>query len=140
MSAGTGVTHSEYNPSKSELVHFLQIWLLPERAGLEPSYEQRHFPAEERRGALRLVASRDAREGSVRVHQDVDLYAALLRDGEVVEHALRPGRHAWVQLARGRCELGGVSLEVGDGAALSQESKLRLAGSDEAEALVFDLA
>jgi redox-sensitive bicupin YhaK (pirin superfamily) len=140
MSAGTGVTHSEYNPSKAELVHFLQIWILPERDGLEPSYEQKHFPAEERRGVLRLVASRDAREGSVRVHQEVDLYAALLGDGEVVELALRPGRHGWVQVAKGRCELNGVGLEAGDGAALSRESALRLSGAGEVEALVFELA
>jgi redox-sensitive bicupin YhaK (pirin superfamily) len=140
MSAGTGVTHSEYNPSKAELVHFLQIWILPERQGLEPSYEQKHFPEAERRGTLRLVASRDAREGSVRVHQDVALHAALLRDGEAVEETLRPGRHAWVQVARGRCRLNGVALDAGDGAALSQETLLRLSGDGEAEALVFDLA
>ena len=139
MSAGTGVTHSEYNPSKAELVHFLQIWILPERQGIEPSYEQKHFPAEERRGRLRLVASRDSRDGSVRVHQDADLYAALLSGGEAVEHRLRPGRHAWVQVARGRCALNGVALEAGDGAALSGEAALRLSGDGEAEALVFDL-
>jgi redox-sensitive bicupin YhaK (pirin superfamily) len=140
MSAGTGVTHSEYNPSQAELVHFLQIWILPEREGIEPSYEQRHFPPEERRGVLRLVASRAGREGSVRLHQDVELYAALLREGEAVEHALRPGRHAWVQVARGRCGVNGVGLEAGDGAALSGEASLALSGAGEAEVLVFDLA
>jgi redox-sensitive bicupin YhaK (pirin superfamily) len=140
MSAGTGVTHSEYNPSKDEVVHFLQIWILPEREGLEPSYEQEHFSAEERRGGLRIVASREGREGSVRLNQDVDLYAALLARDESVEHKLRPGRHAWVQVARGRCALNGIRLEAGDGAALTDEASLRLDGATDAEVLLFDLA
>jgi redox-sensitive bicupin YhaK (pirin superfamily) len=140
MSAGTGVTHSELNPSATEPVHFLQIWILPERDGLAPSYEQRHFPAAERAGRLRLVASRDAREGSLRLHQDVDLYAGLLRPDDAVTHALRPGRHAWLQVARGRCTLNGVALEVGDGAAVSDETSLRLEVADDAEVLLFDLA
>ena len=140
MSAGTGVSHSELNPSASEAVHFLQIWILPERDGLAPSYEQRHFPAAERAGRLRLVASRDGREGSLRLHQDVDLFAALLGPGDAVSHSLRPGRHAFVQLARGRCELNGLPLEAGDGAAVSGETSLRLAGAQDAEALLFDLA
>jgi redox-sensitive bicupin YhaK (pirin superfamily) len=138
MSAGTGITHSEQNPSASEPVHFLQIWILPEREGLPPSYEQTHFPAEERRGRLRLVASRDGREGSIRIHQDVELFAALLGAGDALEHALRPGRHAWLQLARGRCTLNGVALEAGDGVAVSEETSLRIAGGD-AELLLFDL-
>jgi redox-sensitive bicupin YhaK (pirin superfamily) len=140
MSAGTGVSHSELNPSASERVHFLQIWILPEREGLAPSYEQKHVPPEERAGRLRLLASRDGRDGSVRIHQDVDLYAALLAAGESVTHALRPGRHAWLQVARGRCTLNGVALEAGDGAAVSEERSLRLAGSGDAELLLFDLA
>jgi redox-sensitive bicupin YhaK (pirin superfamily) len=139
MSAGTGVSHSELNPSASEAVHFLQIWILPERDGLAPSYEQRHFPAAERAGRLRLVASRDGREGSLRLHQDVDLFAALLGPGDAVGHSLRPGRHAFVQLARGRCELNGLPLEAGDGAAVSGETSLRLAGAKDAEVLLFDL-
>jgi hypothetical protein len=139
MSAGTGVTHSEYNASQSELVHLLQIWILPERAGLPASYEQRHFDAEGRRGRLRLIASRDARDGSVAVHQDVDLYAALLEPGEAVELALRPGRHAWVQVARGALALGDLSLAPGDGAALSDEPRLRLTASAPSELLLFDL-
>jgi redox-sensitive bicupin YhaK (pirin superfamily) len=139
MSAGTGVTHSEFNPSERELVHFLQIWLLPERDGIEPSWEQKHFPAESRRGKLALVASRDARDGSLRVHQDVDLYASLLEPGERVEHALRPGRSAWLQLARGRCTLNGTSLEAGDGAAVSGETKLVIDNAAGAELLLFDL-
>jgi len=140
MSAGTGVTHSEFNHSQDELVHFLQIWILPEREGLAPSYEQKHFPASERRGKLRLVASRDAREGSVRVHQDAELYATLLGDGDAVEHALAPGRRAWVQVARGEVELNGVRLEAGDGAAVTDERTLRLARAKDAEVLLFDLA
>jgi redox-sensitive bicupin YhaK (pirin superfamily) len=140
MSAGTGVSHSELNPSASEPVHFLQIWILPEREGLAPSYEQKHFPVEERAGRLRLVASRGGREGSVRVHQDVDLYASLLAAGESVTHTLRAGRHAWLQVARGRCALNGVALEAGDGAAVSEERSLGLVGVGDAELLLFDLA
>jgi redox-sensitive bicupin YhaK (pirin superfamily) len=140
MSAGTGVSHSEFNHSAHELVHFLQIWILPEREGLAPSYEQKHFPAVERQGQLRLVASPDARDGSVRIHQDVELYASLLRSGESVAHTLRPGRHAWLQLARGHGELNGVPLEAGDGAAVSGEASLQLSGARDAEVLLFDLA
>jgi hypothetical protein len=140
MSAGTGVSHSEFNHSASELVHFLQIWILPEREGLPPSYEQKHFPAAERTGALRLVASPDGRSGSIRIHQDVELYATLLGAGDTVEHALRPGRHAWLQVARGSCELNGVPLEAGDGAAVSGETALRIRGSGDAELLLLDLA
>jgi redox-sensitive bicupin YhaK (pirin superfamily) len=140
MSAGTGVSHSEFNHSASELVHFLQIWILPEREGLAPSYEQKHFAAEERAGALRLVASADGRDGSIRIHQDVELYASLLAAGATLTHTLPPGRHAWLQLARGSCELNGVALEAGDGAALSEETSLRIRSSGDAELLLFDLA
>ncbi len=140
MSAGTGVSHSELNHSATELVHFLQIWILPERDGLPPSYEQKQFSAEERRGALRLVASKDGRAGSIHIHQNAELFATLLGAGEAVEHALQPGRHAWVQIARGHCELNGVPLEAGDGAAVSSEALLRIAGAREAELLLFDLA
>jgi hypothetical protein len=140
MSAGTGVTHSEFNASESELVHFLQIWVLPERDGLEPSYEQKHFPVEARRGTLRLVASRDGREGSLRIHQDVALYAGLLEPGTTLSHALAPGRHAWLQVARGAVDVGGIALGAGDGAALSEEPSLLLAAHEPAEVLLFDLA
>jgi len=140
MSAGTGVTHSEFNASQKEAVHFLQIWLLPEQRGLPPGYEQRRFPAEEKRGRVRLVASRDGAEGSVTVHQDARLLAALLGPGEEVHHRLAPGRHAWVQVARGEVELGGRRLSAGDGAALSGEPEVALRGATEAEVLVFDLA
>lgn len=140
MSAGTGVTHSEFNHSHSELVHLLQIWILPERTGLPPSYEQRAFSDEEKRGALRLVASRDGRNGSVTIHQDVDLYAVLLNAGELVSHHLVPGRHAWVQVARGAVTLNDAMLRTGDGAAISAEARLVIQGTETAEVLLFDLA
>lgn len=140
MTAGTGVTHSEFNPSKTEGLHFLQIWILPEQARLEPGYEQKRFDDAERRGTLRLIASRDGREGSVTVHQDVSLYASLLGKGERVRHALPPGRHAWVQVARGAAVVNGQRLGQGDGAACTNEGTLELEGEDDAELLVFDLA
>ncbi len=135
MTAGTGISHSEFNPSRTEPVHFLQVWILPERPGLEPSYEQRSFPA----AGLRLVGSRDGREGSVRIHQDVLVYVARLSPGEEVVHALAPGRHAWIQMARGAVQVNGTRLGAGDGAALSEERSVTLRGVDDAEALVFDL-
>ena len=142
MTAGTGVRHSQFNGSSSEPVHFLQIWLLPDRPGHRPGYEQRAFPAEERRGKLRLLASPDGAEGSLTVHQDVRILGALLARGQAAEHRLAPGRHAWVQLARGALLLNGTRLSAGDGAAVSGEPVLRLAGDGEgeAEALVLDLA
>ena len=141
MSAGTGVTHSERNPSKTNPVHLLQIWILPERQGLPPGYEQKAFPESEKRGRLRLVASRDGRDGSVTIHQDVDLYAAILARGETVRHALRPGRHAWVQVAAGEVTLNGEWLEAGDGAAVSDEQTIEISSEERgAEVLLFDLA
>ena len=140
MSAGTGITHSEYNHSRDEPLHFLQIWIVPERTGLVPGYEQRDFPAAERRGRLCLVAARDGRDGALTVHQDVDLYSALLVADETVTHALAPGRHAWLQLARGAVSLNGHDLEAGDGAAASDESRLDIAAREDAEFLLFDLA
>jgi len=139
MSAGTGVTHSEFNSSRSELVHFLQIWILPERAGLPPGYEQRTFPAGEKRGKFRLVASRDGREGSVTIHQAVDLYTSVFAPGEAVTHRLTPGRSAWVQVARGAVTLNDTALSAGDGAAVSEEPLLTVTAKDQAEVLLFDL-
>ena len=141
MSAGTGIRHSEFNGSPAEPVHFLQIWLLPDRPGHFPSYEQRAFPAAERRGRLRLVASPDGAEGSTVIHQDARVFATLLGQAQAVEHPLGAGRHAWVQVARGEVEVDGQRLAAGDGAALSDERLLRIAGvgADEAELLVFDL-
>ncbi|MCS6860293.1 MAG: pirin family protein [Abditibacteriales bacterium] len=140
MSAGTGILHSEFNASQTEPVHLLQIWILPERQGLPPSYEQRTIAAEEKRGRLRLIASRDGREGSVTVHQDVDVYAAVLAPGDEVVHALQPHRHAWVQVARGDVTLNGVPLQTGDGAAVSEEESITLRANVETEVLVFDLS
>jgi hypothetical protein len=142
MSAGTGVRHSEYNGSKDHVVHFLQIWIVPDRAGHRPSYDQKLFPDAEKKGRLRLVASPDAADGSLAIHQDVRVYATILGDGEEVRHALAPGRHAWVQVARGELTLNGKALLAGDGAAVSEEEALVLAGRGPAgaEALVFDLA
>jgi hypothetical protein len=141
MSAGTGIRHSEYNASKTEPVHFLQIWILPERNGLEPSYEQKAFSKEERRGKLRLVGSRDGRDGSVTIHCDVDFYAALLGEDEAVRHTLEPGRIAWVQVAQGTARLNGEQLYPGDGVALDEPSTIELAGtSQDAEVLLFDMA
>lgn len=139
MSAGTGVMHSEFNHSQSEPGHFLQIWILPERKGLVPGYEQRTFSTQEKRGRLRLVASRDGRDGSVTIHQDADLYATVLEPGEGATHALRQGRAAWVQVARGKVVMNGTALEAGDGASVTGESTLEIEGKEAAEVLLFDL-
>ena len=139
MTAGTGVTHSEKNHSSSESVHFLQIWFLADRAGRAPSYEQKAFSEEERRDRLRLVASPDARDGSVTVHQDVDMYSALLGEGKAVSHELARGRHAWLHVARGKLRLGDQVLGAGDGAGLSDEPRLELTGVEPAEIVLFDL-
>jgi redox-sensitive bicupin YhaK (pirin superfamily) len=139
MTAGTGIAHSEFNASKEYPVKLLQIWLLPEKKGLTPGYEQKYFADEDRRGKLRLVASRDAREGSITIHQDVDLYATLLAPGESVTHTLKPNRTAWVQVARGALTLNGDALTAGDGAAVTKETALTLAATEDAEVLLFDL-
>jgi redox-sensitive bicupin YhaK (pirin superfamily) len=140
MTAGTGVRHSELNASKSEPVHFLQIWIIPERAGLPPGYEQKAFPESERGGKLRLCASRDGRDGSVTIHQDVALYLTTLGDGETVRHFVAPGRFAWVQVARGEVTVGGERLVEGDGAAISAAASVELGGcAPGGEILLFDL-
>jgi redox-sensitive bicupin YhaK (pirin superfamily) len=139
MSAGTGVTHSEFNASDSEPVHFLQIWVLPEENGLRPGYEQKAFSPEEKRGRLRLVGSRDGRGGSVTIHQDVDLYATLLREGDSVSHELTDGRKGWVQVAQGRAVLNDEQLHPGDGVAIEGPATIRLSGASEAELLLFDM-
>ena len=138
MSAGTGVMHSEMNASYDETVHFLQIWLLPERNGIAPGYEQKLFADDEKRGKLRVVASPDARDGSVKIHQDVTLYTTLLDDGQSVTHDFAPNRYGWVQVARGEVEVNGQTLKAGDGAAIENESSVTLAGKG-AEVLLFDL-
>jgi quercetin 2,3-dioxygenase len=139
MSAGTGITHSEFNARQDEPVHFLQIWLLPDRRGLAPGYEQKAIPESEERGVLRLLASRDGRDGTVTIHQDVDLYGSRLEPGERVKHALADGRHAWLQMVRGRIELNGTPLAAGDGAAVSEESALEMVAQESAHFLLFDL-
>jgi redox-sensitive bicupin YhaK (pirin superfamily) len=140
MSAGTGVMHSEFNASRSEPVHFLQIWLLPGSRGITPGYEQKHFSAEQRQGQLRLIASPDAADGSVTIRQDARVYSTLLGKGQTVTHTLAPGRHAWVQVARGQVRLGDVVLSSGDGAAISDEKSITLTGAEPSEVLLFDLA
>jgi redox-sensitive bicupin YhaK (pirin superfamily) len=141
MSAGTGIRHSEFNASKHELVHFLQIWIIPEKAGLAPSYEQKTFAAEDKPDGFQLVGSRDGREGSVTIHQDVDLYSARPGVGNTVSHEIRPGRIGWVHVARGTASLNGHNLGPGDGVAIEAPEKLELIGtSDNAEILLFDMA
>lgn len=141
MSAGTGVRHSERNGSTTEPVHFLQIWLLPERAGLDPVYAQTHFDDGQKRGRLCPIAARYGRQGALPIRQDAVVFATLLGRGAEVSHAMAPGRHAWVQVAAGSVRLGPHTLEAGDGAALSDEAQVTLVGGDdEAEVLLFDLA
>lgn len=141
MSAGTGIRHSEFNASQSEPVHFLQIWILPEAKGLQPSYEQKRYTKESKRGQLRLVGSRTGRDGSVIIHRDVDLYAAILGPQDCVTHTLTPERGLWLQVARGGVEVGGQVLDAGDGIAVSDAGEFRIAGkADESEVLLFDFA
>ena len=140
MSAGSGVAHSEFNASDSETAHLYQIWMFPDRRGYKPVYDQKHFTDAEKRGKLRLVVSPDGRDGSVQIRQDNELYATVLSPGESVEHALKPGRHAYVQVARGSVTLNSQPLDAGDGAAISAEKSLQLTGVNDAEVLIFDLA
>jgi quercetin 2,3-dioxygenase len=140
MSAGTGISHSEYNHSPTAPVHLLQIWIVPERQGLEPGYEQRSFTPEELRGQWRLIAAGGGREGAVTVHQDVDVLVARLEPGERVAYSLQSGRHAWVQVADGGGKLNGASLNAGDGAAVSGVAGLDFVASTRSEVLLFDLA
>jgi redox-sensitive bicupin YhaK (pirin superfamily) len=139
MSAGTGVTHSEFNASRSELVHFLQIWILPEATGLVPGYEQKHFKDIDKRNRLCLVASPDGRDGSVTVRQVVYLYATALEDGGSATHGLGPGRRAYVHVARGGVDVNGLALVAGDGARITDETMMSLKGAPSAEVLIFDM-
>lgn len=147
MSAGTGVVHSEYNASNDEKVHFFQIWIQPDKAGLPPGYDQKLYPEADKRGRLLPVASHDGREGSLKVHQNVVLYATVLEAGQALTHALSSGRHAWVQVARGSVTVSGTALAAeegtvlaeGDGAALSGEEGVKLEAAEETELLLFDL-
>ncbi len=140
MSAGSGVTHSEFNPSASAALHFLQIWIVPSRAGLAPSYEQKAFAPEEQRGRLQLVAAPEGAEGAVRLHQDARLFIGRLRAGDQIVHALEPGRGLWLQLARGIIALSGIEMRPGDGAAVEGEERIEIDAQTDAELLLFDLA
>ncbi len=142
MSAGTGVRHSEFNHSKKDWVHLLQIWLLPEQEGIAPSYEQKTFSEAEKQGHLRLIASADAADGSVKIHQDTKVYAALLEKDEKAEHKFAPGRYGYLQVARGSVNLNGQTLNSGDGAAIAKEDAIQLsaANGEKSEVILFDLA
>ncbi len=139
MSAGTGIRHSEFNASRSAPVHFLQIWILPERAGLSPGYAQKTFAAGDRRDRLGLIASRDGRDGSLVIHQDANVYSAILGKGETVTHAQAHGRRVWVQLVRGEAEVNGATVRAGDGVAIEAEPEVTVRAGTEAEFLLFDL-
>jgi redox-sensitive bicupin YhaK (pirin superfamily) len=139
MSAGSGVTHSEYNASKSDPVHFLQIWLMPNQRGIKPSYEQKTFSAADKAGTLRRVASPDGQDGSVTIHADATVYAGLFDRDQATELSLAKGRHAWVHVVRGQAQVNGAALSAGDAVALSDERTVRIQGIDASEVLVFDL-
>jgi quercetin 2,3-dioxygenase len=140
MTAGTGVSHSEANPSPRDSVHLLQIWIIPERQGLKPGYEQKFFSDEQKLGSLRLIASHDGRDDSVTVHQDVNVYGGVLNSEQDLTHQLAPDRHAWLQVARGDVVVNGENLDQGDGAAISGEPRLTISGRTPAEILLFDMA
>jgi len=139
MSAGTGVTHSEFNASQDEIVHLLQIWILPKYSGLQPSYEQKYFDAREKQNKLRLVASSDGREGSVTIHQDASMYASILSKGKELSFSLANSRRAYIQVLRGALKVNGERLNAGDGAKITGEKVINLAAADESELLMFDL-
>ena len=139
MSAGRGVTHSEFNHSKDDPLRLLQIWILPATAGIEPEYEERHFPRHEKRGRLRLLCSPDGEGGSLRIHQDARIHASVLSEGEALQHEVGDGRHAWIQIVSGALEVNGIELGPGDGAAISEEAVLDIAATSEVELLLFEL-
>ncbi|MBE9049368.1 pirin family protein [Nostocales cyanobacterium LEGE 11386] len=139
MSAGTGISHSEFNPSQTEPLHLLQIWIVPDKQGLAPRYEQKSFPLAEKRGKLRLIAAQDGRDGAVTIHQDVDLYTAVLEPGDVVNYHVKPHRYAWLQIAQGVATLNGEELRAGDGVQISGEEELQISTDIGTEILLFDL-
>ena len=140
MSAGTGILHSEFNPSPTDPLRFLQVWIVPERRGLRPSYEQRAFDDADKRGRLKLIGSRDGTGGSIAFHQDVAIYASILGDGEAVDHRPAAGRGVWLQVVRGAVVVNGQPLAEGDGAAIVDEAAITIRGASESEVLLFDLA
>jgi hypothetical protein len=139
MSAGTGIRHSEFNHSKTDGVHFLQIWIVPDRTGIAPRYEQKRYSEAERRGRLRLIGSADGRDGSVVIHQDVQMFGALLKANEQVTHALAPQRKAWLQVVRGVVQANGLPASAGDAVAIERESAVNVTAQADAEILLFDL-
>ena len=141
ISAGSGIAHSEFNASQTDSVHFLQIWIFPNTKGLQPNYEEKHFPLAQKQGQLRLVASGDGRNDSIKIHQDVDLYAAVLKEGDRLNYAVNSNRSLWLQVARGSVTINGKTVNSGDGIAITQEPKIALiATSNDTEILLFDLA
>jgi redox-sensitive bicupin YhaK (pirin superfamily) len=140
MSAGTGILHSEFNPSRTDPVHLLQIWLLPDRRNLKPEYDQQTVSQSAKTGKLKLLASRDGQEGSMKIHQDASLYATHLREGDAIVHPLPKNRHGWLQMICGEIEVNGKILVAGDGASLSDEPEIRVRAKKDSEFLVFDLA
>ena len=140
MSAGAGVTHSEFNASPTEAVHFLQIWIQPKFTGIKPSYEEKIFSDAEKRGKLRLIASFDAREGSAKIHQDASIYASIIDNNQIVTHSLAAGRSAYVHIVRGSAGVNGQALQQGDGAKIHNENLLTFSAQDSAEFLLFDMA
>ena len=140
MSAGTGIRHSEFNHSKTDPVRLLQIWIMPDKQGHKPGYEQKSFPNDEKQGKLRVIASPDGKNGSVKINQDAQLYVSLLESGQEVKHEFGKGRAGWLQVAKGGVEVNGQKLSQGDGAAITDETKLTIKGVQDAEVLLFDLA
>jgi quercetin 2,3-dioxygenase len=140
MTAGTGIRHSEANASDSNPVHLLQIWILPERDGLEPGYEQKSFPVEEKKGKLRVIAAKGGEQGAVHINQDAKLFVSVLDTGNEVKHAFQAGRYGWLQVAKGKVELNGKKLSQGDGAAIADETEITIKAGEDAEVLLFDVA
>ena len=141
ISAGTGIAHSEFNASQTDSVHFLQIWIFPNTKGLQPNYEEKHFPLAQKQGQFRLVASGDGRDDSIKIHQDVDLYVAVLKEGDRIDHVLNSDRSLWLQVAKGSVTINAQTVSSGDGVAITQEPKIALiANSNETEILLFNLA
>ncbi|MDJ0583059.1 pirin family protein [Crocosphaera sp.] len=139
MSAGTGITHSEFNASKTKLVHFLQIWIIPNQKGVTPSYDQKHFSKQQKQGKLILVASSDGRDNSVKIHQDIDIFTSVLKKGDIINHKLN-NQSAWLQMAKGSAKIHDATISEGDGATINQESKIELTAiADDTEIILFDL-
>ncbi|MEA5576572.1 pirin family protein [Anabaena sp. UHCC 0451] len=140
MSAGTGIMHSEFNHSQTEELHLLQIWILPDRQGLTPRYDQKNFPVAEKKGKLRLIAAKDGRDGAVTIHQDIDLYTSILEQGDIINYQVQPHRYAWLQIAKGEVNLNGQELKAGDGVQITGAEQLEISTNLSAEILLFDLA